>query len=114
MKSVCPIHGDNRLEIAWSILPLIIVMGMFFWGAKVFFEMARSPGDAIEYYATGKQWMWKFQHPEGQREINQLHVPVGVPIKLTMTSEDVNSQLFCAGLPRQDGCCAGALHVRVV
>ena len=89
-----PIHGDNRLEIAWSILPLVIVMGMFFWGAKVFFEMARAPGDAIEYYATGKQWMWKFQHPEGQREINQLHVPVGVPIKLTLTSEDVIHSFF--------------------
>ena len=89
-----PLHGNTMLEIGWSILPFIIVMGMFVWGAKVFLEMSRPPIDAVEYYATGKQWMWKFQHPEGQREINQLHVPVGVPIKMTLTSEDVIHSFF--------------------
>jgi cytochrome c oxidase subunit 2 len=77
------------LEITWSVIPLVILMTMFVWGTSIFFRARRPPSDAIEYWATAKQWMWKFQHPEGIREINELHVPVGQPIKLTMTSEDV-------------------------
>ncbi len=82
------------LEITWSIIPLAITMVMFAWGAKVFFHSFTPPADAKEYLATGKQWMWKFQHPDGQREINSLHVPVGERIKLTMTSEDVIHSFF--------------------
>ncbi len=82
------------LEIVWSVIPLVILLVMFGWGAKVFFFAMRPPADAIEYYVTGKQWMWKFQHPEGPREINTLHVPVGQPVKLTMTSEDVIHSFF--------------------
>ncbi len=82
------------LEITWSIIPLVILMFMFVWGTKVFFEMRRAPADAREYFVVGKQWMWKFQHPEGHREINTLHVPVGEPIKLTMGSEDVIHSFF--------------------
>lgn len=81
--------GSMKLEIAWSVIPLAITLVMFAWGTKVYFELSRPPGDAIEYYATGKQWMWKVQHPSGKREINNLHVPVGQPIRLTMISEDV-------------------------
>ncbi len=77
------------LEIVWSVVPLGILMFMFVWGTEVYFDARRAPANAVEYYATGKQWMWKFQHPQGNREINDLHVPVGVPIKLIMTSEDV-------------------------
>lgn len=82
------------LEVTWSVIPLLIVLGTFFWGAKLYFGMFRPPADAVEYFVTGKQWMWKIQHPTGQREINQLHVPIGVPIKLTMTSEDVIHSFF--------------------
>jgi cytochrome c oxidase subunit 2 len=82
------------LEIAWSIVPLGILLFMFGWGAKIFFEARRPPSDAVRYYATAKQWMWKFQHPQGNREINELHVPVGVPIELVMTSEDVIHSFF--------------------
>src|ERR1043165_4260789 len=67
---------------------------MFLWGAKIYFNIARPPSDAVEFTVVGKQWMWKIQHPEGRREINELHVPVGVPIKLTMTSEDVVHSFF--------------------
>ena len=77
------------LELLWSVIPLIIALVMFAWGAKVFFVAFRPPADAVEYWVTGRQWMWKIQHPEGVREINTLHVPVGQPVKLTMTSEDV-------------------------
>jgi cytochrome c oxidase subunit II len=83
------ITGARRLEIAWSILPLFAFLIMFSWGARIFFAQARPPADAMEVYVVGKQWMWKIQHPGGQREINELHVPLGLATKLTLTSEDV-------------------------
>ena len=82
------------VEITWSAIPLLIVLGMFTWGAKVFFDLSTPPPDAVDFYAVGKQWMWKFQHPQGVREINDLHVPVGQPIRITMTSQDVIHSLF--------------------
>ncbi len=84
-----PTGSPLLLEIVWSGIPLLITLAMFAWGAKVFFFVYRPPSNAVEYFAVGKQWMWKFQHPEGNREINELHVPVGQPIKMIMTSEDV-------------------------
>jgi cytochrome c oxidase subunit II len=83
------IHGSLALELMWTIIPFGIVMVMFAWGAKVFFEIYRPPVGAMEIYVVGKQWMWKVQHMDGQREINELHVPVGRPVKLIMGSEDV-------------------------
>jgi len=84
-----PIFGSIQLELLWTIIPLGLTMVMFFWGAKLFYEMRRPPAESTELFVVGKQWMWKIQHPEGQREINELHVPIGRPVKLTMTSEDV-------------------------
>jgi cytochrome c oxidase subunit 2 len=84
-----PIHGSIPLEIAWSIVPFGLAMVMFGWGASIFFRERRPPDNALPIYVVAKQWMWKLQHPEGQREINELHIPVGRPVKLTMTSEDV-------------------------
>jgi len=83
------IHGSIALELLWSVIPLGIVMIMFGWGAKVFFDMYRPPKGAMEIFIVGKQWMWKAQHADGMREINELHVPVGRPVKLIMGSEDV-------------------------
>jgi cytochrome c oxidase subunit 2 len=83
------IHGSTALELAWSIIPFGITMIMFFWGAHLFVSMKRPPDDALQVNVVGKQWMWKLQHLEGRREINELHVPVGRPVKLTLTSEDV-------------------------
>ncbi len=91
------IHGSTPLEILWSAVPLAIMLGAFAWGAVLFFKISRPPAHAVEYFAVGKQWMWKFQHPDGTREINMLHVPVGTAIKLTMTSEDVIHDLFVPG-----------------
>jgi cytochrome c oxidase subunit 2 len=88
------IHGSMVLEIVWSIIPFLITMVLFGWGAAVYVHATTTPPDATEYWATAKQWMWKFQHPEGQREINTLHVPVGERIRLTMTSEDVIHSFF--------------------
>jgi len=83
------IHGSLPLELLWTFVPFVIVMVMFVWGAVVFFDLYRSPANAMEIYVVGKQWMWKVQHMDGQREINELHVPVGRPVKLIMGSEDV-------------------------
>jgi cytochrome c oxidase subunit 2 len=67
---------------------------MFVWGASVYFALARMPDEALDIYAVGKQWMWKFQHREGQREINELHVPVNTPVRVILTSEDVLHDLY--------------------
>jgi len=84
----------KALEIAWIVIPFFIFMGIFVWGAWLYFHLSRVPDDALDIYATGKQWMWKFQHPSGQREINTLHVPVNRPIRVTLASEDVIHSLF--------------------
>jgi cytochrome c oxidase subunit 2 len=82
------------LELAWTIIPFIFFMAFFVWGAWLYFDIARVPDNALDIYATGRQWMWKFQHPSGQREINTLHVPINRPIRITMASEDVIHSLF--------------------
>jgi cytochrome c oxidase subunit II len=89
-----PIEGSMKLETLWSVIPFLIAMSIFFWGAKVYFNQYRPPKNAIEVYVVGKQWMWKFQHATGQREINELHIPVGRKIKLIMATEDVIHDVF--------------------
>lgn len=89
-----PIAGSHKLETMWSVIPFIIAMSMFAWGAQIYFENSRPPKNANEIYVVGKQWMWKIQHSTGQREINELHVPVGRKIKLIMTAEDTIHDFF--------------------
>ena len=84
-----PILGSLALEVLWSVVPFIFAMIFFFWGARTYFKIARPPANAMEMYVIGKQWMWKMQHPNGTREINTLHVPLGQPVKLIMSSQDV-------------------------
>ena len=88
------IHGSLVLELTWSLIPLAIVMVVFVWSAALFFAQNRPPDDAMEIHVVGKRWMWKLQHMTGQREINELHVPVGRAVKLTLTSEDVIHSFF--------------------
>jgi cytochrome c oxidase subunit 2 len=88
------IQGGMILEITWTVVPFLITMVIFVWGASVYFAMAHPPDEAINVYVVGKQWMWKFQHLDGQREINELHVPVGRPVKIIATSEDVIHDFF--------------------
>ena len=87
-------HGSIALETTWSIIPFIVSMTIFLGGAIVYYNQYRMPDDAMEIYVVGKQWMWKLQHETGQREINELHIPVGRKIKLTMTTEDVLHDFF--------------------
>ena len=84
-----PIEGQLWLEVFWSVIPFGLTMVMFVWGAIIFFDIHNPPDDALEISVVGRQWMWKAQHPTGQSEINELHVPVRQAVKLMMTSEDV-------------------------
>jgi cytochrome c oxidase subunit 2 len=88
------IQGNMKVEAAWTLIPFVIFMGMFGWGSKIYFDIERPPDNARNVYVVGKQWMWKLQYATGQREINTLHVPVGEPVKLTMTSQDVIHSFF--------------------
>src|SRR3954471_23883152 len=88
------IEGSIPLEITWSIIPLGVFMVIFAWVAVVYFKERTPPRDASEVYVVAKQWMWKLQHAEGQREINSLHIPVGRDVKLIMTSQDVIHSFF--------------------
>jgi cytochrome c oxidase subunit II len=89
-----PIHGSLALELLWTGIPFMIAMVMFVWGASVYFAIARVPAETLDIYAVGKQWMWKFQHREGRREINELHVPIDTPVRVIITSEDVLHDLY--------------------
>lgn len=81
--------GSIRLEMTWIVIPFFIALGLFGWGAVLYAEMQQPPEDALEIHVVAKQWMWKVQHDNGRREINELHVPVGRPVMLTMASQDV-------------------------
>ena len=83
------IEGSTPLELTWSVIPLCIFMVIFVWGAVIYFNERTPPRGATEIYVVAKQWMWKLQHEEGPREINELHVPVGRDVKMIMTSQDV-------------------------
>ncbi len=88
------IHGSPILETVWIAIPFVLAMILFVWGSSVYFSIYRAPKDAMEIYVVAKQWMWKFQHPDGQREINELHVPTGKKIKLVLATEDVIHSFF--------------------
>jgi cytochrome c oxidase subunit II len=94
LKVGARIHGSIPLELAWSIIPFLITIVIFVWASSVYFDLYRPPDQTLDIYATGKRWMWKFQHLDGQNEINELHVPAGRPIKVTFTSEDVLHSLY--------------------
>ncbi len=89
VNRVLPHHEGIALEMTWTIIPLVIAMGLFVFSTVVYFRMIRVPENATEIFVVGKQWMWKIQHPNGRWEMNELHIPVGQPVKLTMISEDV-------------------------
>src|SRR5579862_8618090 len=84
-----PVYEDLRLELSWTIIPLIMALVMFYFGAKLYVEMKSPPKNAEDIFVIGKQWMWHIEHRNGVRENNELHVPLGKPVKLTMISQDV-------------------------
>jgi cytochrome c oxidase subunit 2 len=84
-----PPLGNTKMELGWVFGLLVLSAGAFVWATVIYFHMSTPPQDTMDIFVVGKQWMWKFQHQEGQREINVLHVPLGRPVRLIMTSEDV-------------------------
>jgi cytochrome c oxidase subunit II len=80
--------------VTWSVIPFFIFLGMFGWGAQIYFNESQEPKNAMEVHVIGKQWMWKLEHLQGKREINELHVPLGQMVKLEMTSQDVIHSFF--------------------
>jgi cytochrome c oxidase subunit 2 len=83
------IEGALRLELTWTLIPLVLSIITFLWAAILYMQMSRPAENALEIFVQGRQWMWKAQHPTGQWENNELHVPINRPIKLSMTSLDV-------------------------
>ena len=81
--------STNKIEVTWTILPTLVAMGLFAWGADVYYFEETPPPDTLQINVIGKQWMWKIQHQEGNREIDALHIPVNRAVLLTMASEDV-------------------------
>jgi cytochrome c oxidase subunit 2 len=98
------IEGEDRpsvplenmaLEITWTVIPFVILLGLFFWSTYIYgYYLKGAPEESLQIDVIGKQWMWKVQHPNGKREVNDLHVPVNVPIKISMTSQDVLHDYF--------------------
>jgi cytochrome c oxidase subunit 2 len=82
------------IETLWISVPLLVFLGIFTWAAVLYHDLRTPPDDALSINVVAKQWMWKVQHPGGQREINELHVPLGRPVKLVMTSQDVIHSFF--------------------
>jgi cytochrome c oxidase subunit II len=83
------VHGNNMLEVGWTLIPTIIAIGIFAWGAAIYVNYRIAPKDTLDIYVVGKQWMWKLQQPNGRKEINELHIPVNRNVKLILGSEDV-------------------------
>lgn len=83
------IEGSTLLETTWTIIPLGLFLIVFVWGALIYFRVYTPPANAMNIYVVGKQWMWKVEHPGGQHEIDALHIPTGVPIQVTLISQDV-------------------------
>jgi cytochrome c oxidase subunit 2 len=86
------------IESAWAAAPFLLALGFFVWASFLFFDAGRPPPDSLTINVVGKQWMWKFEHPGGQREIDDLHVPAGRPVRLVMTSQDVIHSLYLPAL----------------
>src|SRR6266581_2407561 len=88
------IHEDARLEALWMIVPLILAVAMFGWGAVIYVDYRHTPQNTLDVYVIAKQWMWKVQQPNGLKEINELHLPVNRDIRLILASEDVIHDFF--------------------
>src|SRR5437588_13043951 len=89
-----PSSGSLLREGGWTMGAIVLGLGLFSWGALTYFRIERRPANAIDVQVVGKQWMWKIQHAEGKREINELHIPIDRTVALTLTSQDVIHSFF--------------------
>lgn len=93
-----PVNRNLWIETSWAVIPFVLTVGFYVWATRLYFDLQRPPADALAIDVVAKQWMWKFQHAGGQREIDELHVPAGEPVRLTMASQDVIHSLFIPAL----------------
>jgi cytochrome c oxidase subunit 2 len=93
-----PTKKTWRFEWAWTIASLLVFVGLAIWGADLYLAVYQPPKDSLQIFIVGKQWMWKAEHPGGQREINEVHVPAGRDIRLVMASQDVIHSFFVPAL----------------
>jgi cytochrome c oxidase subunit 2 len=112
VRAATPIEGSVTLEVTWSVVPFGIFLMIFVWGAVLYFQARTPPQNSMEIYVVAKQWMWKLQHTEGQREINELHVPVDRDIKLIMTSQDVIHSFFVPAFRKKQDVLPGRYTVQ--
>jgi cytochrome c oxidase subunit 2 len=87
-----------RWEVGWTAASLLVFVGLAMWGADLYLKLYNPPADALQIFVIGKQWMWKAEHPGGQREINELHVPAGEDVRLIMASQDVIHSFYIPAL----------------
>jgi cytochrome c oxidase subunit II len=88
----------HEVEVGWTAATLFLFLFIFWWADTAHLEALTPPADALEIHVVGKQWMWRFQHPNGAREIDTLHLPAQTPVRLAMTSEDVIHDLYLPAL----------------
>ena len=93
-----PMNRNVWLEVSWALIPFFLILAFYVWSTGLYFDLHQPPANAMEVQVVAKRWMWKFQHPGGQGEINELHVPVGEPVRLNMISQDVIHSLFLPAL----------------
>src|SRR5690606_30512173 len=94
-------HAPDRnvwLEVSWTLVPFLLLIGFYIWSTHLFAGLYHPPAEALEIDVVAKQWMWKFKHPEGQGEINELQRPAGEPVRVVMASQDVVHSLFVPAL----------------
>ena len=93
-------NRDHRIkkswhwEVTWTALTMLAFFALFIWGARLYINLFEPPRDALAIYVVAQQWMWKVQHEDGTREINQLHIPLGRAVRLIMSSQDVIHSFF--------------------
>lgn len=88
------ITHNNKLEVTWSVIPLIITLVLFGWGFQTYLDMTTPPEDAYEVNVTAQKWLWRFQYQSGASTTGELHVPAGRPVRLIMQSQDVIHSFF--------------------
>ena len=93
-----PTKKTWRWEVGWTAASLLVFVGLAMWGANLYLKLYNPPAHALQIFVVGKQWMWKAQHPGGQREINELHVPAGQDVRLVMASQDVIHSFYIPAL----------------
>lgn len=98
----CREARNITIEMSWTIIPFLVALVFFFWAGSIYLQENDPPPNAMQITALGRQWMWKFQHPTGQSEINDLHVPEGTPVRINIVSQDVIHSLYIPALRLQE------------